>query len=100
MYYAVKDGKVNRHEFTSSFRTVYSSSPKAVKAVLSPDEKNVLILRADGTVIAMNTNTHGSKTSIMRRMLLRQKTLHGMGINLFRFKLTENGRRNQFNPIL
>ena len=42
MYYAVKDGKVNRHESSSSYRTVYSSSPKAVKAVLSPDEKNVL----------------------------------------------------------
>ena len=44
MYYAVKDGKVMRHESSSSFRTVYSSSPKAVKVVLSPDEKNVLIL--------------------------------------------------------
>lgn len=39
MYYAVKDGKEMRHESSSSFRTVYSSSPKAVKVVLSPDEK-------------------------------------------------------------
>lgn len=50
MYYAVKDGKVMRHESSSSFRTVYSSSPKAVKVVLSPDEKNVLILCDNGNV--------------------------------------------------
>lgn len=62
MYYAVKDGKVMRHESSSSFRTVYSSSPKAVKVVLSPDEKNVLILCDNGNVKLMNTNNHGART--------------------------------------
>ena len=62
MYYAVKDGKVNQHESSSSFRTVYSSTTKTIKAVLSPDEKNVLILRADGTVISINTGNHGFRT--------------------------------------
>lgn len=62
MYYAVKDGKVMRHESSSSFRTVYSSSPKAVKVVLSPDEKIVLILCDNGNVKLMNTNNHGVRT--------------------------------------
>ena len=62
MYYAVKDGKVMRHESSSSFRTVYSSSPKAVKVVLSPDEKNVLILCDNGNVKLMNTINHGVRT--------------------------------------
>lgn len=62
MYYAVKDGKVMRHESSSSYRTVYSSTPKAVKVVLSPDEKNILILCENGNVKLMNTNNHGSRT--------------------------------------
>lgn len=62
MYYAVKDGKVMRHESSSSYRTVYSSSPKATKAVLSPDEKNVLILCDNGNVRVMTTNNHGIRT--------------------------------------
>ena len=49
-----------RHE--SSFITVYSSSPKVVKVVLGPDEKNVLILCDNGNVKLMNTNNHGVRT--------------------------------------
>ncbi len=36
-------GTVMRYESSSSFRTVYTSSPKTVKVVLSSDEKNFLI---------------------------------------------------------
>lgn len=90
MYYAVKDGKVNHHESTSSFRTVYSSSPKAVKAVLSPDEKNVLILRADGTVIAMNTGNHGSKTVYNGKNVLAAKDIAWDGNKSF--QVQANGK--------
>lgn len=62
MYYAVKDGKVMCYESSLSFRTVYSSSPKAVKVVLSPDEKNVLILCDNGNVKLISTNNHGVRT--------------------------------------
>lgn len=90
MYYAVKDGKVNRHESSSSYRNVYSSSPKAVKAVLSPDEKNVLILRADGTVIAMNTSTHGSKTVYNEKNALAGKDIAWDGNKSFQVQV--NGK--------
>lgn len=47
----VKDGRVLRRQSgTSLGPTVYTASPKAVKVVLSPDEKRVLILLADGRV--------------------------------------------------
>ena len=51
-----------RHESASSYRTVYSSSPKAVKALLSPDEKNVLILSDNGTVKLMSVSNSGIRT--------------------------------------
>ncbi len=51
MYFEVKDGTVLRRESGISLGpTVYSSSPKAVKVVLSPDDKRVLILLEDGRV--------------------------------------------------
>lgn len=47
----VKDGRVLRRQSgTSLGPTVYTASPKVVKVVLSPAEKPVLILLADGRV--------------------------------------------------
>ena len=90
MYYVVKDGKVNRHESSSSYRIVYNSSPKAVKAVLSPDEKNVLILRVDGTVIAMNTNNHSSRTVYNEKNALAAKDIAWDGNKSF--QVQANGK--------
>ena len=90
MYYAVKDGKVHRHESSSSYRTVYSSSPKALKAVLSPDEKNVLILRADGTVVLMNTSNHGARTVYNERNALAAKDIAWDGNKSF--QVQTNGK--------
>lgn len=64
MYFEVKDGKVLRRESGSSIgTTVYSSSPKAVKVVLSPDEKRVLILLEDGRVRCVESKNMNFSTS-------------------------------------
>lgn len=64
MYFEVKDGKVLRRKSGSSLgTTVYSGSPKAVKVVLSPDEKRVLILLANGTVRCVESKSSNFNTS-------------------------------------
>lgn len=64
MYFEVKDGKVLRRQSGSSLgQTVYSGSPKAIKVVLSPDEKRVLILLADGRVRCVESKSFNFSTS-------------------------------------
>ncbi|MDE6237233.1 MAG: hypothetical protein K2J23_08275 [Muribaculaceae bacterium] len=66
MFFDVKEGKILRRQAGSSLATtVYSGSSKAIKAVLSPDEKRVLILLENGKGVrcvdanASNFNTNG-----------------------------------------
>ena len=64
MFFDVKDGKIQRRNSGSSLaQTVYSGSPKAVKVVLSPDEKRVLILLADGRVRCVESKSLNFSTS-------------------------------------
>ena len=66
MFFDVEDGKVLRRQAGSSLATtIYSGSSKAIKAVLSPNEKCVLILLENGKDVrcvdanASNFNTNG-----------------------------------------
>ena len=64
MFFDVKDGKVQRRQSGSSLaQTVYSGRPKAVKAVLSPDEKKVLILLENGRVRCVESKSSNFETS-------------------------------------
>lgn len=64
MYFEVKEGRVLRRQSGSSLgTTVYSGSPKAVKVVLSPDEKRVLILLEDGRVRCVESKNMNFSTS-------------------------------------
>ena len=66
MFFDVKDGRILRRQAGCSLSTtVYSGSSKAIKAVLSPDEKRVLILLENGKGVrcvdanASNFDTNG-----------------------------------------
>lgn len=64
MFFDVKDGKVQRRNSGSSLaQTVYSGSPKAIKAVLSPDEKRVLILFENNNVRCVDAKSSNFNTS-------------------------------------
>ena len=83
MFFDVKDGKVQRRQSGSSLATtVYSGSPKAVKALLSPDGKNVLILLENGSVRCVeskssNFNNNG-RIVYSGSGSLQAQTLRGM----------------------
>jgi hypothetical protein len=50
---------VFKYTNANSRSAVYAQTPKAVKALLSPDSKNLLILREKGSVVVMSVATKG-----------------------------------------
>lgn len=64
MFFDVKDGKVLRRQSGCSLaQTVYGGRPKAVIAVLSPEEKKVLILLENGQVRCVESKSSNFETS-------------------------------------
>lgn len=84
--YVAENGKVYRYDNANSKAAVYSSSPKAVKALMSPDSKRVLILRENGSVIVMDTSNKGIRTVYNETGNLAAQDIVWDGNNSFQIK--------------
>lgn len=60
MFFTIKDGKIYRHQSATVYTCVYNQSNKAVKVLLSPDEKKVLFLLTNGIVKCMDVMGSGN----------------------------------------
>ena len=92
--YVVENGKVYRYDNANSKASVYSSSPKAVKALLSPDSKRVLILRENGSVIVMDASNRGVRTVYNETGNLAAQDIVWDGNNSYQIK-NKNGWRKR-----
>lgn len=92
-WYDVENGKVVKYTNANSRSVVYSQSPKAVKALLSPDNKNVLILRENGSVVVMSTSTRGVRTVYNEVGNLAAKDIVWDGNRVFQVKLNNGWRK-------